>query len=1451
MYIRSLLLMALLASCGGGAGSKIVQEEVAPPNNSPVLTNIRDYSVLEGDTFSLSIVASDLDGDVLTYSLLGADAEQFSLSESNVLVFAVEPDFESPQDTNADNKYEVTVTVSDGRADDSVNMTVQVEDALEGRVVDGPITGAVLQLSGSSDATETGPDGFFSFGAADDALGERVTALGGVDSFTGVALPDLVLMSDVLASVEESTAVNAITTLLAMADDPDSRSAVLKKLGLDLSQRDVSVMDIWAEADTESGDARSRYAQHVNAQLSLFLLTGQSFAQTLTSRDPTIVVEELASQMVHVLTVSDSTGNLADSRVIALALSAVLETLGEDEGVSGDQLPKISASLADVMTVLGDLRLNPTSETTAAVSRVGQDSLQLLVKDLVANRIDIASFEQAASLKTLFSSIPRNPDDIDTDGDGLSDVLDADDDGDGTRDVEDAFPLDSAEAIDTDGDGVGDNEDSDDDGDGSADIDDIFPLNPDESLDTDGDGVGNNADLDDDSDGVPDVEDAFPLDSAEAIDTDDDGVGDNADFDDDGDGSLDLEDAFPLDPDESEDTDGDGIGNNTDPDDDNDGVLDVDDALPLDSTETVDTDSDGIGNNADPDDDGDGVDDVKDAFPLDSTETTDTDGDGIGNNADPDDDGDSVDDEDDIEPLNPSVTGFFVGGHLLIDAGIVLDSDTNDPGNDFVRNNTSQLYEPDPDTAQEIESPFMLHGYVNKPLFGPEGTSFELGDEDDFFTVNVLEGQRFTLLIDDYLQGDLDFYLWDDNLQIVASSESAGPTEILSAPADGTYYLNIYAWSGASTYSVETDFVSDQEVSSALRYGEAIVTLAEDKGTSKNSKTNLFGELEKRHKLVSLSGASRSTKLVKARQDSDLLTSKSTHPKFEFFSSRGLREKAVTQHLVKALLEDPSVERAQPNYIYFPTKITNDTLLSDMWNLSQISIPQAWEISSGDPAVVVAVIDTGVLSNHPDLSGRAVHGYDFISRSDNTDGDGIDTDPEDSMLDIDTCDGRPAFYHGSHVAGTIGATGDNAEGIVGASYSASLMHLRALDGSCGGTTYDIVQAIRYSLGAPNDSGTIPDKPADIINMSLGGGPFDEYFSAAVNDAFESGVIVIAASGNTGGRVEYPARYESVIGVGASGFEGAVTSYSNKGVDLGLVAPGGDNAGGILSLHKIDNEYTYTEGQGTSMASPHVAGVVALMKSIHPNLSPSRVRELIDFGLVTDDINDPGFDIDSGWGRVNAKKAVETALADANGSLRLPARIVLSARQLYFDSGDISTSVSASNPGDMSLSLNSVTASTLPWVSISRTNTDSAGSVIGTWLISVDRANLSAGFYRGSVTFSGVDEEGTEVSSSLVLSMKVADDGEGELGVIRVALFDANTGASVWNSSTGKSNGYSYRLGVPKQGEYRIVARTDIDNSGVKCGFGDYCGGGIEVLVEPTSGLDFRVLRQGDTAERAK
>ncbi|WP_242457011.1 beta strand repeat-containing protein [Vibrio coralliilyticus] len=189
--------------------------------------------------------------------------------------------------------------------------------------------------------------------------------------------------------------------------------------------------------------------------------------------------------------------------------------------------------------------------------------------------------------------------DIDTDGDGISDLVDTDDDGDGVNDSSDAFPLDASETLDTDGDGTGNNADTDDDGDGVNDSSDAFPLDASETLDTDGDGTGNNADTDDDGDGVNDSSDAFPLDASETLDTDGDGTGNNADTDDDGDGVNDNSDAFPLDASETLDTDGDGIGNNTDTDDDGDGVDDINDAFPLDASETKDTDGDGIGDNAD------------------------------------------------------------------------------------------------------------------------------------------------------------------------------------------------------------------------------------------------------------------------------------------------------------------------------------------------------------------------------------------------------------------------------------------------------------------------------------------------------------------------------------------------------------------------------------------------------------------------------------------------------------------------------------------------------------------------------------------------------------------------------------------------------------------------------------------------------------------------------------
>ena len=280
----------------------------------------------------------------------------------------------------------------------------------------------------------------------------------------------------------------------------------------------------------------------------------------------------------------------------------------------------------------GDIAIATNNSTANLLSKkLSSEEFSVLSEVCIANGWwGKDGYQIPCRLGTLF---PNN-EELDTDGDGVFDNLDA-------------FRLNSAESVDTDSDGIGNNADTDDDNDGVSDQQDNCSLveNP-QQLDTDSDDSGNACDTDDDNDGVVDTDDAFPLDASESLDTDGDGTGNNADTDDDNDGVVDTDDAFPVDASESLDTDGDGIGNNADTDDDNDGVVDADDAFPLISLDgRTDTDADGrpdecdaacleTGMIADNDDDGDGVNDDEDAFPLDASETMDSDSDGIGDNAD-------------------------------------------------------------------------------------------------------------------------------------------------------------------------------------------------------------------------------------------------------------------------------------------------------------------------------------------------------------------------------------------------------------------------------------------------------------------------------------------------------------------------------------------------------------------------------------------------------------------------------------------------------------------------------------------------------------------------------------------------------------------------------------------------------------------------------------------------
>ncbi len=201
------------------------------------------------------------------------------------------------------------------------------------------------------------------------------------------------------------------------------------------------------------------------------------------------------------------------------------------------------------------------------------------------------------------------------------------------------------------------------------------------------------------------------------------------------------------------------------------------------------------------------------------------------------------------------------------------------------------------------------------------------------------------------------------------------------------------------------------------------------------------------------------------------------------------------------------------------------------------------------------MVDTGVRSDHPDLRGKLVAGFDFINDPGRAnDGDGIDPDPFDPGDRIGAS--LTGSFHGTHVAGTIGAASENVEGVAGVTWRARIMPLRVL-GVGGGTVFDIAQAIKFAVGVPNASGTLPDRPAAVINLSLtvlGEAPI---LRDAVDQATAAGALVVAAAGNTASdALLTPAAFENSLSVAAVDPLGALAPYSNFGPRIDLTAPGG-------------------------------------------------------------------------------------------------------------------------------------------------------------------------------------------------------------------------------------------------------------------------------------------------------
>jgi subtilisin family serine protease len=336
-----------------------------------------------------------------------------------------------------------------------------------------------------------------------------------------------------------------------------------------------------------------------------------------------------------------------------------------------------------------------------------------------------------------------------------------------------------------------------------------------------------------------------------------------------------------------------------------------------------------------------------------------------------------------------------------------------------------------------------------------------------------------------------------------------------------------------------------------------------------------------------------------------------------------------------ALAHDPGVLAVSEDHRVRATFIPNDTYWGWQWGPALIDAPAAWNRTTGRADVVIAVLDTGIDLAHSDLAGQMWINPGEIPNN------GLDDDGNDKVDDIngwrfnrdagggpdESNDVSDGYGHGTHVAGTIAAHGDNGLGVAGMAWGCRLMVLKVLDDSGDGWYSDVAAGLAYAV----------DNGARIANLSLGGPDDDSLMQDAIDYAHARGVLVVAASGNVyqgDYSVLYPAAYEHAVAVAATNSSDRRSSFSCYGPEVDLSAPGS-------SVYSTCLGSSYCYRSGTSMATPHVSGLAALIWSYHSTYTATQVTQLM-FDTARD-IEQPGWDPYTGWGRINARGALGATL----------------------------------------------------------------------------------------------------------------------------------------------------------------------------------------------------------------
>ena len=364
------------------------------------------------------------------------------------------------------------------------------------------------------------------------------------------------------------------------------------------------------------------------------------------------------------------------------------------------------------------------------------------------------------------------------------------------------------------------------------------------------------------------------------------------------------------------------------------------------------------------------------------------------------------------------------------------------------------------------------------------------------------------------------------------------------------------------------------------------------------------------------------------------------------------------QAALEDLRADPAVAFAEPDRRRYAHALPNDPLFTNQWYLqatqpSSMSVTTAWDTTTGSNGIVIAVLDTGVRFDHPDLGraaegGRLLPGYDFVSGDNNgsfttaNDGNGRDADPTDpgdwvtaseasSSVFGGACDGASdSSWHGTRVAGLIGARSNNAVGVSGTTWSPWVLPVRVL-GKCGGYDSDILTGMRWAAGLEVSGVEVNPYPARVLNLSLGSSErCSNSYQGVIDELVARGAVVVASAGNESGPVSAPANCNGVVAVVALRHVGTKVGFSNLGARATLGAPGGNcvNEGAnqpcLFSIDTttnsgrtgpVNNNYTdqFNYNVGTSFSAPLVAGIAGLMLSVNANLSPAEVTARLRAG----------------------------------------------------------------------------------------------------------------------------------------------------------------------------------------------------------------------------------------------